>query len=319
MPEFKNKEEYHKWKTEREKQAKREAELKKIWICPECLSSNDTSQLKCNCGYSVDETLLKYFRGNLTSSELYKSTFSELNNKRGIFLSHYLIKRFPNTDEAKKIKEFMDSHSIKVTCGKCGTSNVYNPEYYKKDKCEKCGDWLYQYIKPNQEYKEIIKSENLKQPIKITKPLKTAKKEKITFKDLKPVIIFFAIIIVIILLLMRGAMSPNKHETSSSGSSTYPTESSSTKSSNSDSSSQSNYSSTYMSPYNKGYARGQAIAAVFVANISKAAEVGYSPSQFMNDACDKESYGDKEYREGCIAGFKSEAKYILDKGKRSID
>lgn len=58
-----------------------------------------------------------------------------------------MIKRFPETEEARKIKERMDSSSETVTCGKCGATNIYNPKYYQKDKCEKCGEWLYQYTK----------------------------------------------------------------------------------------------------------------------------------------------------------------------------
>lgn len=156
MPEFKNREEYEKWKSEkiksnedRSQKLKEEERLKKLWVCPDCLSSNDNPQLKCSCGYTIDKIPLNFFNGNLTASELYKIILSEfdlLNDTQAIYLSHYLIKRFPNAEEARKIKERMDSYSETVICGKCGTTNIYNPKYYQKDKCERCGDWLHQYL-----------------------------------------------------------------------------------------------------------------------------------------------------------------------------
>lgn len=159
MAEFKSKEEYEKWKAEKAKRnadklqkLKEEERLKNLWVCPSCLSANDNSQLKCNCGYSIDKTLPNYFSGYLTASELYKTIlkdneFKLLNKTQAIELLHYLIKRFPETEEASKIKERMDSFSETVTCGKCGATNMYNPKYYQKEKCDKCGDWLHQYLK----------------------------------------------------------------------------------------------------------------------------------------------------------------------------
>lgn len=167
MPEFKSKEEYEKWKAEKIKsneekiqKIKEEERLRSFWVCPECLSSNNNSQLKCSCGYTAEKTLFQDYRGNLTSSELYKTILNEFdvfNDNKAIFLSHYLIRRFPETEEARKIKERMDSHSIEVVCGKCGSKNIYNPKYYQKEKCDKCGDWLHQYIKSNVEKSEVHK------------------------------------------------------------------------------------------------------------------------------------------------------------------
>lgn len=39
----------------------------------------------------------------------------------------------------------MDSCSKQVVCVNCSTENVYNPKY-KKDKCDKCGELLSEYI-----------------------------------------------------------------------------------------------------------------------------------------------------------------------------
>lgn len=164
MPKFENQEEYEKWKAEalkrsnEEKQAQEEAEklrleederLSKLWICPECLNVNDNSLNKCQCGYVLDEKYSEYFKGNIKSTELYEIiTDDDLNDDdKEVFLSFYLIKRFPETKEAGNIKKWMDDDSKKVVCGKCGSSSIYEPKYYKKDKCEKCGDFLYQYIK----------------------------------------------------------------------------------------------------------------------------------------------------------------------------
>lgn len=167
MTRFQTKEEYEKWKAEKLKrsieiqQAQKEAEgqileelkeednLRGIWICPECLQTNDNSQLKCQCGYTPDEKYSEYLKGNVTSSEIYKvieDAYYFNNDEKELSLINYLLKRFPNTIEAEKIKERMDNRSVQVICGHCGTNNIYNPKYYKKDKCIQCGDFLYQYI-----------------------------------------------------------------------------------------------------------------------------------------------------------------------------
>jgi len=149
MPDFKNKEEYIKWKASKLEQSQKEVALRKTWICPECLSSNENTINKCNCGYVADEHIFPFLNGNITSHELYKIILNEFdlfNRKTAIDLSHYLIKRFPDTEEALKLKKQMDSASEKVVCSKCGTENIYNPEYYQKDKCEKCGEFLHQPI-----------------------------------------------------------------------------------------------------------------------------------------------------------------------------
>lgn len=180
MPDFKNKEEYQKWKAERLKssvekmQAEKEAEkqalekvrederLSKLWICPECLNSNDSLQLECQCGYTLDEKYSEYFKGNLKSTRLYKiikDMYDFNNDDKEVFLSFYLLKRFPETYEANKIKGRMDDYSKKVVCGKCGSQNIYNPKYYQKDKCEKCGNFLYQYIKEDSNQISINKKE----------------------------------------------------------------------------------------------------------------------------------------------------------------
>lgn len=171
MSQFKTKEEYEKWKAEkiksnedRAQKLKEEEKLKKLWVCPDCLSSNDNSQLKCSCGYTIDKIPLNFINGNLTASELYEIVLHEfflLNDSRATYLSHYLIKRFPNAEEAIKIKERMDSYSETVICGKCGITNIYNPKYYQKDKCERCGDWLHQYL-DKKETGEAVSDQNSK-------------------------------------------------------------------------------------------------------------------------------------------------------------
>ncbi len=90
MPEFKNKEEYLKWKAERvtaiseklkkqkdeqeksQESKEEEEKLNNLWICPDCLSSNNISEVKCQCGYTANVKYLKYLRGSITPSELYK-------------------------------------------------------------------------------------------------------------------------------------------------------------------------------------------------------------------------------------------------------
>lgn len=149
MPEFKNKEEYDKWKASKLSQLQKESDLKKLWICPVCMSSNNISNPACKCKYVAEEELLFFFSALMTSQELYKAILNEFdvfNNTRAISLSHYLIKRFPETEEAIRLKQRIDSKTEKVVCGKCGTENIYNLEYYQKDKCDKCGEFLQQYL-----------------------------------------------------------------------------------------------------------------------------------------------------------------------------
>lgn len=166
MADFKNKEDYEKWKAERLNDPKKreearletirqdnkrleEEKLSKLWICPECSNANDNSATKCQCGYTPDAKYCEYFGGNLTSAELYE-IITDKNLKdddKEVFLSFYLLKRFPDSKESTKIKKWMDYDSKEVVCGKCGSNNIYNLKFYKKDTCEKCGDFLYQYIK----------------------------------------------------------------------------------------------------------------------------------------------------------------------------
>ena len=49
----------------------------------------------------------------------------------------------------------MDGYSNRVVCGNCGTENIYNPEYYSKDKCQKCGELLHQYLGQTGHYKNV--------------------------------------------------------------------------------------------------------------------------------------------------------------------
>jgi hypothetical protein len=158
MPQFKNREEYDKWRSEKirsnlekiEKE-KQEEKLNRLWVCPACLSSNDKSQLTCNCGHVLIEKEFQDYRGNLSSGDLYKTIKNEIfigNRDRAIFLSKYLLKRFSRTEESDKIKEDIDSSSKEIICGKCGTKNIYN-KYYEKDTCERCGDFLHQYLHEN--------------------------------------------------------------------------------------------------------------------------------------------------------------------------
>lgn len=156
MPEFKNKEEYEKWKAQRtasiverlqnqkeeeeklRKLKEEEEKLRNLWICPECISSNDISQLKCSCGYAIDETLLQYVKGSLTSEELYKTISNELfigNNEQASLLAHYLIKRFPDTEEAKDLSESIKYNPNLIICPTCKNEISINAEV-----CPKCGE-----------------------------------------------------------------------------------------------------------------------------------------------------------------------------------
>jgi DNA-directed RNA polymerase subunit M/transcription elongation factor TFIIS len=156
MPTFKNKEEYQKWKAEkaasivekiqnqkdeeeRQQKLKEEDEkLNRLWVCPECISSNDISQLKCNCGYVIDETLLQYVKGSLTAEELYKAISNELfigNNERASLLATYLLKRFPDTEEAKKLSESIKYNPNLINCPTCNNEISINAEA-----CPKCGE-----------------------------------------------------------------------------------------------------------------------------------------------------------------------------------
>jgi RNA polymerase subunit RPABC4/transcription elongation factor Spt4 len=126
MPEFKDKEEYEKWKAEKLKSnietLKEDERLSKLWICPECLNSNDNTQTKCQCGYTAAERLLNYFRFNITANNLFRMIVGDkkLGDDEKVLLSHYLAKRFPGAEESKAIKNTMYYHLNKPICAKCG-------------------------------------------------------------------------------------------------------------------------------------------------------------------------------------------------------
>lgn len=128
MPEFKTKEEYEKWKEERNIKRQEESRMGQIWICPECQSENDNSGLTCKCGFVADKSKFKYFRGDLTVEELNKE-IHKMNTAQTedlmLFLSRYLIKRFPNSNEANFWTEYVQKpnlkeHSKKFICTSCG-------------------------------------------------------------------------------------------------------------------------------------------------------------------------------------------------------
>ena len=140
-----------------------DASLQNIWICPKCLDQNQKSSLVCNCGLTVNIDDLSEYSGTITAQGIYKEikNYSFIAADRKVFiLSYYLIKRFPLSSEAQDLKlsiditasdttekflNLLDSYFQKnnVTCGKCGTTNVYSDQ---TQKCITCGDWLYQYM-----------------------------------------------------------------------------------------------------------------------------------------------------------------------------
>jgi DNA-directed RNA polymerase subunit M/transcription elongation factor TFIIS len=147
--------------------------LQNNWICPKCLAQNQKSSLVCNCGLAVNNDDLSEYSGTITVEELYKEidNYAFIAADRKVFILRcYLLKRFPASSEAQKIKQKIDitSETInrfhealdscvskkEVTCGKCGTVNVYKSQ---TQQCSTCGDWLYQYMSPQ---KEDIPSED---------------------------------------------------------------------------------------------------------------------------------------------------------------
>lgn len=144
--------------------SQKEATLKNVWICPKCLFQNQKSILICNnCGLAVNQDDLSEYSGAITAQSLYKEidNYSFISAERKVFiLSCYLLKRFPASPEAQKLKQTIDITSQnttekflslldscvqrkEVTCGKCGTTNVYKNQ---TQQCITCGDWLYQYM-----------------------------------------------------------------------------------------------------------------------------------------------------------------------------
>ena len=135
-----------------------------VWICPKCFTNNIHTTLTCDCGLSIKQDDLEVYGSTITAEKLFK----EVGNKsfigaeeKAYILSHYLIKRFPTSPEAQKLKRTIDITSQdttekldniltsygqkknEVTCGKCGTTTVYNKQ---NQKCAICGDWLYQHM-----------------------------------------------------------------------------------------------------------------------------------------------------------------------------
>jgi predicted amidophosphoribosyltransferase len=157
MPTFKNKEEYQKWKAEQLQNQKSEKEriqklreenekLNRLWVCPECILSNDISQLKCDCGYVVYEPNLQYLKGSITSEELYKTISNERfinNNELASFLTQYLLKRFHGTEEARELSE-SQAPSL-INCPTCKNEISKNAQF-----CPKCGEPLSLPARPRQ-------------------------------------------------------------------------------------------------------------------------------------------------------------------------
>jgi hypothetical protein len=112
LPEFANRAEYEKWKTEvLDHLRMEEEEHRSIWVCPSCLSPLPLSHLRCQCGYAAEQSFLRYFRGDVTPSELYETVRNEFHggyDEMALFLSRYLIKRFPEALEAKHLREYRE-------------------------------------------------------------------------------------------------------------------------------------------------------------------------------------------------------------------
>jgi hypothetical protein len=112
LPEFANRAEYEKWKTEvLDHLRMEEEESRRIWVCPACLSPLPLSHLRCQCGYAAEQSFLRYFRGDVTPAELYETVRNEFHGgyeEMALFLSRYLIKRFPETVEAKHLREYRE-------------------------------------------------------------------------------------------------------------------------------------------------------------------------------------------------------------------
>jgi hypothetical protein len=112
MPEFANRAEYEKWKAEVLDHLRREEEeRRKTWVCPACLSLLPLSHLQCQCGYAAEQSFLRYFRGDVTPSELYETVRNEFHGgyeETALFLSRYLVKRFPEAEEAKQLREYRE-------------------------------------------------------------------------------------------------------------------------------------------------------------------------------------------------------------------
>ena len=149
----KTKEEYEKWKAERAKsnaerlqKEKDEERLRNLWICPQCLFSNDKTQAKCNCGYAVEKENISLFRGNISPSELYSKAIDYADHQNAemvVALSKYLIKRFPETEESKKISFVLNRYAREFVCGNCGATNQIH-KLTKTEICSKCGAILFE-------------------------------------------------------------------------------------------------------------------------------------------------------------------------------
>ena len=113
MPGFDSRAEYENWKEKMIEQLRGDAELKDSWVCPKCLTSHPGSRLRCNCGFLAEQSLYRYFRAGMTSSELYRTIrhkFHEGSHEVAVFLSSYLIKRFPEAEEAMYLREYREYH-----------------------------------------------------------------------------------------------------------------------------------------------------------------------------------------------------------------
>jgi hypothetical protein len=117
MPEFANRAEYEKWKAEVLDHLRREeGESRKKWVCPACLSLLPLSQPRCQCGYIAEQSSLRYLRRDVTPSELYETVRNEFHagqEETALFLSRYLVKRFPEAEEARQLREYRErAHRI---------------------------------------------------------------------------------------------------------------------------------------------------------------------------------------------------------------
>ncbi len=109
MSEFVNRAEYEKWKTSILERLSSEEERRYKWVCPMCLSSLPLSRSNCGCGYEAGRSILRFLRGDVTSSDLYgavRKEFHDGDHARALFLSSYLVRRFPDAEEAKHLREY---------------------------------------------------------------------------------------------------------------------------------------------------------------------------------------------------------------------
>ncbi len=110
------------------------------WICPACLSTNDTDVYTCSCGLTINEDVMENFGESITPSELLKeiSSYSFIDAQERVeLLTFYLIKRFPDSSEAQDLKLSLDTSSGDIV-GKYFSSRVSKPKPSNLISCPDC-------------------------------------------------------------------------------------------------------------------------------------------------------------------------------------